>query len=168
MRLKALTLISCVLVMGTLTACGTNADSDSRAADRGKSEEEVKREEMRSLFYHEETTIEPGHYMIDGVELCDAAEVTQDTDDRWEGYTETELGFLSPEKMPNCTTDEMGNHWVLYNNVMYTYVNDFNLQYGDASQFKDYANVWCSMDPMNMRILGDLDDYGKMCAQEGE
>lgn len=170
MKLKALMLAGCILAMGMLTACGANADADPGygAADGGKSEEEVKMEEMRALLYHEETTIEPGRYMIDGVELCDAAEAPQDTDDRWEGYTETELGLLSPDKMPNCITDEIGNHWVLYNNAMYVYVNDFNSQYGDASQFKDYANVWCVMDPTKWRILGDLYDYGEMCAQEGE
>lgn len=159
MRRKGLVLTGFILVMGMITACGTSADSQT--AD-GKNE----REEMRALFYHEETVVEPGHYMIDGVELSEAAEVTQDADDRWEGYTETELGFLTPEKMPNCITDETGNHWVLYDNVMYAYVNDFNLKDGDASPFKEYANVWCSMDSENRRVLGDLEEYGRMCAQE--
>lgn len=172
MRCKVIMFAGCIFAMGVLTACGASTTSDSMASVDEKNEEnnvESRIEELRVRFqYYEESVMKPGCYSIDGVELCDAAVSTQDTDDIWEGYTEAELGFLNPDKMPNCIIDEMGNHWVLYNNIMYTYVNDYNLQYGDASQFKEYANVWCTMDSSNRKFLGDLEEYGRKCAQGGE
>ena len=107
--------------------------------------------------------------MIAGVELCDAAEAPQDTDDRWEGYTETELGFLSPDKMPNCITDEIGNHWVLYNNVMYTYIMPKTSSKKFRQKIRDikvwlYANrdqpLKKLMGMLNLKLIGHYRYYG--------
>lgn len=173
MKIKKTILVSagCILISITMTACGQNKQTENTTAGT-ETDMEQKMEEMRGQFmYLGESVIgvsHPGNYVIDGVELCDAAEAPQDVDDTWEGYSEAELGFLRPERMPNCIVDEAGNHWVLYNGVMYTYVNDHNSQYGDASPFIEYANVWCSMDSSNRQFLGDLEEYGRKCAQEGK
>ena len=110
---------------------------------------------------------QPGNYIINGVELCDAVEPSADMDDSWEGYSEQDLGLLPPSKMPNVIVDEGGNHGVMYNNEYYIYVNDMNRRDGDKSGFSQYANVWCTPIVSDCKILGGWDEYGRSCAEKG-
>lgn len=110
---------------------------------------------------------QPGNYIINGVELCDAVEASDNMDDSWEGYSEQDLGLLPPSKMPNVIVDEGGNHGVMYNNEYYIYVNDINRRHGDKSGFSQYANVWCTPIVSDCKILGGWDEYGRACAEKG-
>lgn len=159
-----------IVIMGGLMLITLAACKDKEVS-QNVDDVEAKLDEMRSIYMYTETSEvlipQSGNYVIDGVELCDAAVAEDICDDTWEGYTEAELGFLKPESMPNCILDEEGNHWVMYDGIPYVYVNDFNTKYGEHSQFTDLSNVWCTMDPGNRRVLGDLEDYGKQCARNG-
>lgn len=174
---RAAVVITGGLMLITLVACKDKGDSkasevsETLVVSQNVDDVEAKLEELRSTYMSTETSEvllpQYGNYVIDGVELCDAAVAEDACDDTWEGYTEAELGFLRPESMPNCILDEEGNHWVMFDGIPYVYVNDFNANYGEYSQFSDLSNVWCTMDPSNRKVLSDLEDYGKQCAGNG-
>lgn len=176
-----------IFTLMMLTACGAKDSGEAEAvAEEGKAavaetaeaseteksvEEQIEEEiaELRSRYmYIEEETLmtvsQPGNYIIDGVELCDAVEASQEPDDTWEGYSEEELGFLKPDRMPNCLSGERDCHFVSYDGVLYVYVNDYNSAFGEKSIYTEYANVWCSTE--DGRVLGGLEEYGRKCAQE--
>ncbi len=172
-------LLMCVFVLAVITACGTdNADAtgtedkpmgepENEKSVEEQIEEEIAGMRSRYLFMEEEplmSVAQPGNYIVDGVELCDAVEAPQEPDDTWEGYSEEELGFLKPDSMPNCKVGEQDCHFVIYDGIMYVYVNEFNAAFGERSIYTEYANVWCSTD--KSRVLGDLEEYGRKCAQE--
>lgn len=177
-------LLMCVFVLAVMTACGTDSADEAVSKEDGvdaagtegepegeKSAEEQLEEEiaqMRSRYMFMEepfmSVSQPGNYIVNGVELCDAVEAPQEPDDTWEGYSEEELGFLKPDSMPNCLAGEQDCHFVLYDGVMYVYVNEYNAAFGERSTYTEYANVWCSTD--GSRVLGGLEEYGRECAQE--
>lgn len=173
-------LLMCVFVLTVMTACGAkNADeavskedeivvagTEDTLEDKLGAEEQIEKLHSRCT-YIEESSIsvsQPGNYIIDGVELCDAVEASPEMNSAWEGYSEEELGFLGPDKMPNCTENEDGCHYVFYDSGLYVYVNDFNTVYRDHSHYTEYANVWVGVN--DGRILGGLEEYGKACAQK--
>ena len=47
-------------------------------------------------------TSQIGNFMVGDVELSDAKVIDESSDSIWMGYSEMELGFLTPEEMPNC------------------------------------------------------------------
>lgn len=173
-------LLVCAFILTVMTACGAkntgeavskedenaNAGTEDAAENEKFFEEQI--EELHGRFmYIEEPTIsvsQPGNYIIDGVELCDAVEASPEMNSAWEGYSEEELGFLGPDKMPNCTENEDGCHYVFYDSGLYVYVNDFNTVYRDHSHYTEYANVWVGVN--DGRILGGLEEYGKECAKK--
>jgi len=109
--------------------------------------------------------LQEGNYFVNGVELCDALEQVDGEDELWEGYSEQELGLLTPDKMPNVVEANDGCHGVWYNDVLYMYVNDVNEIYGESGGMAEFANVWFSTD--TRKVLGDWEEYGKKCAEEG-
>lgn len=177
-------LLMCVFVLVVMTACGTdNADeavskedkigaagTEDEPEDEKSAEEQIEEEiaQMRSRYMFMEepfmSVSQPGNYIVNGVELCDAVEAPQEPDDTWEGYSEEELGFLKPDSMPNCLSGEQDCHFVIYDEIMYVYVNEYNAAFGERSTYTEYANVWCSTD--GSRVLGGLEEYGRECAQE--
>lgn len=174
-------LLMCVFVLALMTACGSDeavskkdkidtAGTEDKPENEKSVEEQLEEEiaEMRSRYMFIEepfmSVSQPGNYIINGVELCDAVEAPLEPDDTWEGYSEEELGFLKPDSMPNCLAGEQDCHFVLYDGVMYVYVNEFNAAFGERSTYTEYANVWCSTD--GSQVLGGLEEYGRKCAQE--
>ena len=167
-------------------AAGCSNSSDVAAEERGgvmqnaeaaqevvenKEQDFMTAEEFHDTYMStgevEITVSQPGNYIINGVELCDAVEPSDDMDDAWEGYTEQDLGLLPPSKMPNVIVDEAGNHGVMYKNEYYIYVNDTNRRHGEKSGFSKYANVWCTPNAADCKILGGWEEYGKACAEKG-
>ncbi len=106
---------------------------------------------------------------IDGVTLNISIEDNQERLTEWEGYSEQELGILSPDKMPNCQQDETGIHYIMFNDIMYLYVNDLNERGMTDAGLKEYANIWVNIGEKGViTILGNAEQYGKSCAKEGE
>lgn len=176
--------LMCIFTLTVFTACGAKGSGEAvskeeedaatgtaEASEAEKSVEEQIEEEIAALrsqyMYIEEAVMsvsQPGNYIVNGVELCDAVEEPQESDDTWEGYSEEELGFLKPDSMPNCLSGERDCHFLLYNGVTYVYVNDYNSAFGEKSIYTEYANVWCSTD--GSQVLGGLEEYGRKCAQQ--
>lgn len=177
--------ICAVFMLTVAVGCGKTTDTDTLEENAALSEEtEIATENAENPLRNHMTAEEfydtymsikeadvivsqPGNYIINGVELCDAAEAPEDMDDSWEGYSEKDLGLLPPSKMPNVIVDEAGNHGVMYNNEYYIYVNDTNRRHGDKSGFSRYANVWCTPSAADCKVLGGWDEYGRACAEKG-
>lgn len=162
----------CIFTLTALTACGAKDSekaletAEAEKSVEGQLEEEIAQMRSRYKFMEEPfmSVSQPGNYIVNGVELCDAVEAPQEPDDTWEGYSEEELGFLKPDSMPNCLSGEQDCHFVIYDEVMYVYVNEYNAAFGERSTYTEYANVWCSTD--GSRVLGGLEEYGRECAQK--
>lgn len=174
----------CVFTLTSFTACGAKDSAEAGAVPKEDAvtttgealeaeksveeqlEEEIAQMRSRYMFMEEPfmSVSQPGNYIVNGVELCDAVEAPQEPDDTWEGYSEEELGFLKPDSMPNCLSGEQDCHFVIYDEVMYVYVNEYNAAFGERSTYTEYANVWCSTD--GSRVLGGLEEYGRECARE--
>ena len=159
------TISLCITILGILTGC----KSDTVPEERGFAAKETA--EFKSSFSLpeiESTQLsQPGNYIVNGVELCDPLIASEMIDDPWMGYSEMELGLLSPEEMPNCESSEYGYHTVMYNGGMYMYVNEFNEVMNDPI-FQEYADVWATMTPeREVIILGGLEEYGKYSAEIG-
>lgn len=176
----------CVIFMLTVAAgCGKTTDTDTLEENAALEQEtEIATENAENPlrnhmtaeeFYNTYMSIkevdvivsQPGNYIINGVELCDAAEASEDMDDSWEGYSEKDLGLLPPSKMPNVQVNEQGYHGVFYNDEYYIYANDLNRNNERLSGVSQYANVWCTITGAERKILGDWDDYGRACAERG-
>lgn len=175
---NVLGILCCILILGMTGGCSKDKESIEEASTDAISDVtwEVREGfETSEQFYDtymsikEEDVVvsQPGNYIINGVELCDAVEPSDDMDDSWEGYSEQDLGLLAPSKMPNVIVDEGGNHGVMYNNEYYIYVNDINRRHGDKSGFSKYANVWCTPNAADCKVLGGWEEYGKACAEKG-
>lgn len=176
----AVGILCSLFTLGLLTGCGksTSEENGKEVNGNSKNEENVvedgflSAEEFNSSYINSKETdvslSQEGNYIINGVELCDAVEPTENADDTWEGYTVEELGLLPPEKMPNCIVDEAGHHGVVYEYVYYVYANDMNEKYGERSSMSEYANVWCSVGTDTVQVLGGWEEYGRLCAERGE
>lgn len=183
--------LMCIFTLAVFTACGAKDSGEAEAVPKAEEaaatgteetaeeseaeksvEEQIAEEiaEMRSQYIYVEepdmSVSQLGNYVIDGVELCDAVEAPQEMNSAWEGYSEEELGFLSPDNMPNCTLGGEDCHFISYDGVIYVYVNDYNAAFAEYSilPYAEYANVWCSVE--DGRVLGGLEEYGRKCAQE--
>lgn len=171
-------ILSSIFVLGILTSCGKtssvemNQNITNEPITENNDEPYMSAKEFYNSYIAQKDTdisvSQRGNYIINGVELCDAVEPSENIDDTWEGYTVKELGLLKPEKMPNVIVDEAGNHGVLYDYVYYVYANDMNEKYGEHAITAEYANVWCSMGTETMQVLGGWEEYGKLCAQRGD
>lgn len=178
-----------LLLMTTLVACGkkeesalslNNGENDSTSDIRTMSDEDIKK-----LYYFTEAPQielqENGNYVIDSVELCEPIIDEEDIDSKWMGYSEIELGLLTPEEMPNCFDygKEVGKYMpgVEYEGKLYWYVNDYiesfvgiartEEDYEKLEKLKEYANVWCTFPNPEIIVLGGLYEYGKECAKQG-
>lgn len=146
--------------------------TEAAKQDTGKSEQDyMTAEEFHDTYMStgevDVIVSQPGNYIINGVELCDAVEASEDMDDSWEGYTEQDLGLLPPSKMPNVQLNEQGYHGVFYNNEYYIYANDLNRDNAKLSGVSQYANVWCAITGADRKILGGWEEYGRACAGKG-
>ena len=181
----------CIVGIGAMAGCGNQDETDAAGTDAAASNEvsteKVLETEITSvedvnaaIAEFQEKYVLPGADIgnsviegdlqtIDGVTL--GMLVPEDESERmveWEGYTERELGMLSPEVMPNCQQEQSGLHYIIFNEMTYLYVNDLNAQ-GMGEDYKQYANVWVARGEKGaITVLGGLEEYGKQCAQEGQ
>lgn len=176
------------LLMVTLCGCQTDVKSDTPT--KTEPAETLSREDFISQYMmsdrNELEIMSEENRIINGVEISEATTASKDINSEWMGFSEIELGLLSPEEMPNCREsdpDPFGQiiHWVYYNDVIYCYVNDYIrvLEKSIAEynaydtmgpileQYKQYANVWCTSDTGDIKVLGNLEEYGRACAKEG-
>ena len=183
----------CLILMVILGGC-QNKETDGEAGNPAKKEqtESISKEEFISQYMtrgmNEVEIMSGENRVINGVEVSEATTASKDINTEWMGFSEVELGLLSPEEMPNCREtdpDPFGQviHWIYYNELIYCYVNDYIrvleksiAEYGVydtmgpiLEQYKQYANVWCTSDSdiENIKVLGGLEDYGRACAKAG-
>lgn len=172
-------LIACCL----LTGCGSNIDSQTSEATSTNSDETAVEDPMfttikenKNAFFEEymgesiENELQNSPYLLQEQEDAkDMEGIVHDAnlDDIWEGYNVVELGLLTPEQMPNCQTEASGIHFVVYDKISYIYVNDIPNK--ENTIYAEYADIWCTLgSPDEIRVLGDLEEYGKYRAKEGE
>lgn len=199
-------LILCILLMATLNACGSKetaekvddggsvTNSDSAAMTdiySGEYSGAIKafKEQYLNHGENEYKVSQDGNYKVGNVELSDPVVISEEDNSEWLGYSEVELGFLTPEEMPNCIIAEESSGAntmaaILYNDVPYFYVNDMIKEleraigeYGAQdsmgqllNEYKKYSNVWVTsaIDVEDIKVLGGLEEYGKYCAQRGD
>lgn len=166
------------MLLGLLTACkgDENVTSNSSTSMIGQGEEISL--EFDPIEEFKNTYIRPreedlqvsqiGNYKVGDVELGDAVSMPETVDCTWMGYSEVDLGFLTPEEMPNCEMTEYGFHTVMYDGVLYFYINEYNKATGDPA-FQEFADVWGTKNAEgDVFILGGLEEYGRYCAKKGE
>lgn len=171
---KIIWILSTVILLGTMTACKGNGDVNSDAAiaesaDAKESQNLAIDNFMNTYAYREENSssgYQHDNYVIADVALVDPCEEATQLDILWEGYTEVELGMLSPDEMPNIFYEEYP--CVMYNGNKYAWVNEYNLynENGD-SRFTELANVWVAYEIDEVTVLGGLEEYGRYCAKKG-
>ena len=190
MKLRNRTQMYCILILlvtfSLLTSCGSkegNADAKTQEEATTNSDEILEEDpvfaaimENKDAFfkeymgYNNENELQNSPYLLQEQE--DAKDMEgivhdADLDDTWEGYNVVELGLLTPEQMPNCQTEASGMHFVVYDKVVYIYVNDLSNK--ENTIYAEYADVWCTIgSPAEIRVLGDLEEYGKHRAKEGD
>lgn len=166
------------MLLGLLTACkgNENVTPNSSTSMIGQGEEislEVDPiEEFKNTYIRpreEDLQVSQiGNYKVGDVELSDAVSMPETVDCTWMGYSEVDLGFLTPEEMPNCEMTEYGFHTVMYDGVLYFYINEYNKATGDPA-FQEFADVWGTKNAEgDVFILGGLEEYGRYCAKKGE
>lgn len=163
-----------LLFIGTLTVlmlagCGKKGKDVESTNDSMNIYKDMSLEEFRQTYMGKYNNNLIGNqddtYFVGNAELGDPlTEAASDLMIEWEGYTERELGMLSPDEMPNVQENE-GVHYILYDHVAYQYVNDFNALNMNIGNCRDYANVWVNVQSDgSLVILGGLEEYGKECA----
>ena len=128
-------------------------------------------------------SIDNGNIVVGDGELSDPKMIDENSDSIWMGYSEMELGFLTPEEMPNCynSGEDVGLYSpaVQYNGEYYLYVNDFLKIFSKNARtpeeleklekLQQYADVWCTYPNSEgeLKVLGGLEEYGRYRAQQG-
>ena len=159
-----------VSVAGTvgISGCGGNAGDDMPATkEAGEtttgSVADMTIEDYEAMLSNEEAVFAGAYEVnqIPEIELSDPALLPTEEEILWEGYNEEELGLLEPYEMPYCEVGINGCSYVWYNDEQYFYVNEINQKFGEGSPFNEYSNVWVTLDPENILVLGGWEEYGR-------
>ena len=193
-RKVALILVLSMAMMVLLTACqnkeGKGAGKEStkqETANNAVDEVYAKIAEFQDGYTDwEKDMVYPsqiGNIVVGDGELSDPKMIDENSDSIWMGYSEMELGFLTPEEMPNCynSGEDVGLYSpaVQYNGEYYLYVNDFLKIFSKNARtpeeleklekLQQYADVWCTYPNSEgeIKVLGGLEEYGRYRAKQG-
>ena len=159
----------CYICMIGIFGCGGDSTSEGITSKTKNNVENLSDKEYMIIEDYEtqmdnEEAVFAGAYELYQtfeVELPDPVMLPTDNEVIWEGYTERELGLLESQEMPYCEVGINGCSFVWYDDIQYFNVNEINQQFGEGSPFSIYSNVWVTLEPENIQVLGGLEEYGR-------